>query len=80
MHDRNMPSKTHSNQILRSQLLATMDLGRRYVTVKSTHRSVLAGSYKEKLFIPGESEKRPAFERLLLPEYISNYDLQYLIK
>ena len=30
--------------------------------------------------LPGESEKRPAFERLLLPEYISNDDLQYLIK
>ena len=29
--------------------------------------------------IPGESKKRPAFERLLLPEYISNDILQYLI-
>ena len=30
--------------------------------------------------LPGESKKRPAFERLLLPEYISNDILQYLIK
>ena len=31
--------------------------------------------------IPGVSqEKRPAFQRLLLPEYISNEILQYLIK
>ena len=29
--------------------------------------------------LPGESKKRPAFERLLLPEYISNDILQYLI-
>ena len=29
--------------------------------------------------IPGESKKRPAFEGLLLPEYIGNYILQYLI-
>ena len=31
-------------------------------------------------FIPGEPKKRPAFERLLLPEYISNDILQYSIK
>ena len=30
--------------------------------------------------LPGESKKFPAFERLLLPEYISNDILQYLIK
>ena len=28
----------------------------------------------------GESNKEPAFERLLLPEYISNDILQYLIE
>ena len=30
--------------------------------------------------VPGESKKRPAFDRLLLPEYISNNILQYLMK
>ena len=29
---------------------------------------------------PGESKKRPTFERLLLPEYISNDIWQYLIE
>ena len=29
--------------------------------------------------LPSESKKRPAFERLLLPEYIGNNILQYLI-
>ena len=29
---------------------------------------------------PGEWKKRPAFERLLLPEYTSNDILQYLIR
>ena len=32
------------------------------------------------IYIPGESKKRPAFGRLLLPDYISNDVLQYLIK
>ena len=32
------------------------------------------------LTVPGKSEKTPAFERLLLPEYVSNDILQYLIK
>ena len=31
-------------------------------------------------FLPGESKKRPAFERQLLPEYINNDILQYLIE
>lgn len=31
-------------------------------------------------YIPGESEKSPMFERLLLHKYHSNNNLQYLIK
>ena len=30
--------------------------------------------------VPGDSKKCPAIERLLLPEYISNNILQYLIE
>ena len=30
--------------------------------------------------LPGESKKPPVFERLLLPDYISNDILQYLIE
>ena len=33
-----------------------------------------------KLFLPGEKKKRPAYERLMIPEYISNDILQYLIE
>ena len=32
------------------------------------------------LVIPGDSFKRPAFDKLLLPEYISDDILQYLIE